>query len=204
MFKKALMAFAAVTAVSAAFAATSFAALTADTDFANGKVTISEGLADFTADDQVTVLLIEKGADADGITEDEILYINQAAGNGANDIFGDMGVLGGSLDEAKTYVLKVGSDTGADIMEFEIAAPAEDEKDVWGDVDANYVVDADDVTRLVRHTSGAEALTYAEDELVARCDVTLEGVVDADDVTRLVRHTSGAEVLEGMVDNKAQ
>lgn len=149
-FKKALMAFAAVTAVSAAFAATSFAALTADTDFANGKVTITEGLADFTADDQVTVLLIEKGADEDGITEGEILYINQAAGNGANDIFGDMGVLGGSLDEAKTYVLKVGSDTGADIMEFEIVAPADDE-DVWCDVNVDKLVNINDATRLVQH-----------------------------------------------------
>lgn len=184
MFKKALMAFAAVTAVSAAFAATSFAALTADTDFANGKVTITEGLADFTADDQVTVLLIEKGADEDGITEDEILYINQAAGNGANDIFGDMGVLGGTLDEAKTYVLKIGSDTGADIMTFEIAAPAG--KVMIGDVTCDGVRKGDDLTALARHFAKLDVLVDGTEAWV-NADTTQDGELKGNDLTKLAR-----------------
>lgn len=205
-FKKALMAFAAVTAVSAAFAASSFAeALTAD--YAEGKVTVKTGLE--AASGQMTVLLIEKGADADGITEDEILYINQAGANG-NDTFGAMGVKGGALEEGKVYTLKIGSDAdGFTLLSFDIDLTAQEIEDVWGDVNKDKIVNAQDVLKLVRHTSKIETIVYdAEDadknaaELVARCDITLEGDINAQDVLKLVRHTSKIETIEGMVNEK--
>lgn len=202
-FKKALMAFAAVTAVSAAFAASSFAeALTAD--YAEGKVTVKTGLE--AASGQMTVLLIEKGADADGITEDEILYINQAGANG-NATFGDMGVKGGALEEGKVYTLKIGSDAdGFTLLSFDIDLTADE--DVWGDVDRNKTVSMDDVLKLVRHTSKIETIIYTDDavaneaEIKARGDIDLNGIVNMDDVLKLVRHTSKIETIEGMNNNK--
>lgn len=202
-FKKALMAFAAVTAVSAAFAATSFAeAFTAD--YAAGKVTVKSGLE--AASGQMTVLLIEKGADADGITEDEILYINQAGANG-NATFGEMGVLNGALEEGKVYTLKVGSDAdGFELLSYDIELTSED---VWGDVNKDKFVDAQDVLKLVRHTAKVEAIVYdAEDEaknnaeLLARGDILIDGALDAQDVLKLVRHTAKVEFIDGMVNEK--
>ena len=197
-FKKALMAFAAVTAVSAAFAATSFADSFV-AEYKEGKVTVASGLENVSG--QMTVLLIEKGADADGITEDEILYINQAGANG-NATFGEMGVLNGALEEGKVYTLKVGSDAdGFEILSFDIdLSVQEEEKDVFCNVNKDTVVSMADVTALVQHLADIVYLSYSNDaaEYMARCNANGDEVVSMADVTALVQHLADIKYIDGL------
>lgn len=182
--KKALMACAAVGALSAVMATSAFAAT-----YSDGKVSATTDLSGYTG--QMTVLVLAKGADADGITSDEILYIDQVEAGA--DIFQNMGVKGGTLANGD-YVVKIGGDNVEEIIveEFKVGGYK------FADVNADNAVDADDVTRLLRHTTNAEPLKYTAEELLARCDVTRDSAVDADDVTRLLRHTTNAEPLKGV------
>lgn len=189
-FKKALMAFAAVTAVSAAFAATSFAADLA-ASYNAGKVTVTAGLEDVSG--QMTVLLIEKGADSDGITEDEILYINQAAANG-NATFGEMGVLGGELADGE-YTLKVGSDAeGFTLLsvDFKVSSTPAGREIQLGDCDGIAGVDIRDASAIVNNIIGVSTLTgdYA---IAADCD-GITGI-DIRDASAVVNHIIGVATL---------
>ena len=182
-FKKALMAFAAVTAVSAAFAATSFAAdLAASYDA--GKVTVTAGLEE--ASGQMTVLLIAKGADSDGITEDEILYINQAAANG-NATFGEMGVLGGELADGE-YTLKVGSDAeGFTLLsvDFKVSTTPAGREIQLGDCDGIKGIDVGDALAILDHI--AEISVLSGDNLkAADCDGITN--IDVGDVLAVLDH----------------
>ena len=189
-FKKVLLACAAVGTMTAMMASSAFAAT-----YADGKASADMSVAELEGvQGQLTVLVIAKGADDDGITADEILYIDQndAATEG---LFQNMGLRGSDTLPDGDYVIKIGGENLDAIIVQEFTIGGGGTVFMWGDVDANNLVDADDVTKLLRHVSGAETLAYLVDELIARCDVTLDGEVDADDVTRLLRHVSGAELL---------
>lgn len=199
-FKKALMAFAAVTAVSAAFAATSFAA-DLKADYAAGKVTITAGLEEFTEKDQITVLLIKEGAELDdeatpdvneaGIQEGDILYINQAAGNVG---FGDMGVKGGELADGN-YTLMVGSDVdGLSIKTFTVvvsSTPAGREIQL-GECDGVAGIDMRDPSAILQHIAGTKLLE-GDYLIAADCD----GVtgIDMRDPSAVLQHIAGTKLL---------
>lgn len=188
--KKALLAGAAVGALSAIVATSAFAA-----SYADGKVSVETDLSEYNG--QMTVLVIAKGADEKegGIVADDILYIDQT--EAAAGIFQDMGVKGGKLDEGE-YIVKIGGENVNNIITETLKIEGDKPAYKFADVNADDNVDAEDVTRLLRHTTGIEPLTYEEEELNARCDVNEDETVDAEDVTRLLRHTTGIEPLEGV------
>lgn len=163
-----------------------------------GTVTVKASFLE-TLSGQTTILIYDKDVpDPANLTADQILYINQDDA-GTVTTFTGMGLKGG-LVAGKTYVIKVGGENlqnGVYVGELSIDESGEVTYK-WGDVNADDAVNAEDVTRLLRHTTGAESLTYEEDELIGRCDVTLDGQVNAEDVTRLLRHTTGAESLPGV------
>ncbi len=218
-FKKALMAFAAVTAVSAAFAATSFAA-DLKVDYAAGKVAITAGMDAIQG--QMTVLLIPKGAeeDEDGITEGDILYINQAAANTANlekkneedlDVnatFGYMGVKGGELKDG-WYTLMVGSDakTFTDenktefklmTVDFEVKSTPAGREIQLGDCDGIAGLDIGDSSAILQHIAGVALLT-GDNLIAADCD-GITGL-DIGDSSAVLQHIAGVALLDKIVIN---
>lgn len=189
-FKKVLLACAAVGTMTAMMASSAFAA-----KYADGKASADMSVAELEGvQGQLTVLVIAKGADDDGITADEILYIDQndAATEG---LFQNMGLRGSDTLPDGDYVIKIGGENLDAIIVQEFTIGGGGTVFMWGDVNADNAVNSDDVTRLLRHTTGVELLEYLADELVARCDVTEDGLVNSDDVTRLLRHTTGVELL---------
>ena len=188
-FKKVLLACAAVGTMTAMMASSAFAAT-----YADGKASADMSVAELEGvQGQLTVLVIAKGADDDGITADEILYIDQndAATEG---LFQNMGLKGSDTLPDGDYVIKIGGENLDAIIVQEFTIGGGGTVFMWGDVNADNAVNSDDVTRLLRHTTGVELLEYLADELVARCDVTEDGLVNSDDVTRLLRHTTGVEL----------
>lgn len=177
-FKKALMTCAAVGALSVAMAASAFAAneLTVSQDktddVENGKVSITAGLDD--ASGQMTVLIFAEGADTDedGLTADEILYIDQLAATTEN-LFQGMGIRSTAIENGKlkagTYTVLVGSDAeDAGILSGTLTVGA-DATYTLGDVDANTKINESDA--LVIKNYCVELATLTETQLkAADCD----------------------------------
>lgn len=189
----------ATAAVSLALATSAFAEAIPDGsleyNLEAGTITVTESFLG-TLSGQTTILIYDKDVpDPANLTADQILYINQDDA-GTVTTFTGMGLKGGLVAD-KTYVIKIGGENlqnGVYVGELSIDESGEVTYK-WGDVNADDTINADDVTRLLRHTVGVELLTYEQDELIGRCDVTLDGQVNADDVTRLLRHTVGVELL---------
>lgn len=194
---KALMAGAVVGALSAVMTVSAFAATA---EYADGKVAVS-GL-DTSATGQMTVLVVpaecwENDVIVDGsITNDNIYYIDQQANTDAADAWASLGIKGGELEEGDYYVL-VGGDNVDSITAIKFTV-GEDAQIKFCDVNGDGTVDINDVTRLLRHTSNVEALTYTADELLRICNCNGDAGVDINDVTRLLRHTSNVEKIEGV------
>lgn len=211
-FKKALMAFAAVTAVTAAFAATSFAA-DLKAEYADGKVAITAGLSEGISG-QMTVLLIPKGAELDdettpdvneaGIQEGDILYINQATANtgvvadteDVNATFGYMGVKGGELKDG-WYTLMVGSDAdGFTLMtvDFEVKSTPAGREIQLGECDGiTAQIDIGDVSAIMNHITGYKPLT-GDNLIAAECD-GITAQIDIGDVSAVMNHITGYKPL---------
>ena len=205
--KKAILSCMAVGALATVVAASAFAAETTAT-YENGKV--SSGL-DFSTynSDQMTVIVIEKGADDDGITADEILYIDQNAAD-ADAVFQNMGVRAnyaeGDVDaegaEIKgdgtlkygTYVVKIGGENVDEIIVAEFTVGPNGITLQYGDCDTvKGVVDTGDITAIIDHMLGISLLT-GNDLTAADCD-TVKGVVDTGDITAVIDHMLGNSLL---------
>lgn len=203
-FKKALMTCAAVGALSVAMAASAFAAneLTVSQDktddVENGKVSITAGLDD--ASGQMTVLIFAEGADTDedGLTADEILYIDQLAATTEN-LFQGMGIRSTAIENGKlkagTYTVLVGSDAaGATILSGTLTVSAGGRTIQLGECDGlTAAVNAGDALAVLKHASGSTLLTG--DALVAaECD-GLTAAINAGDALAILKHASGSAPL---------
>lgn len=194
-FKKALMTCAAVGALSVAMAASAFAAneLTVSQDktddVENGKVSITAGLDG--ASGQMTVLIFAEGADTDedGLTADEILYIDQLAATTEN-LFQGMGIRSTAIENGKlkagTYTVLVGSDAeDAGILSGTLTVTAGGASIQLGECDGITGIDGGDVVAVLNHMLERTLLTG--DALVAAdCD-GITGI-DGGDVVAILNH----------------
>ncbi len=169
-----------------------------------GKYTVSvaaEVLSGKTG--QMTVLVTPKGAleKEGGLQDSDILYIDQLAA--ADGIFQGMGVKD-ALVEGSEYDVFVGGENVTNEAgeasfyrtSFKVGAGKQIK---WCDIDGTDKVDANDVTRLLQHTTKYALLEgYTDEELLALADVNKDGKVDANDVTRLLQHTTKYAVIPGL------
>lgn len=203
-FKKTLLTFAAVGALSVAMAASAFAADTltvsqdkdTETNKENGKVSITEGLEN--ASGQMTVLIFAEGADTDddGLEQDEILYIDQLAANG-NSTFKSMGIRSSALTDGKlkagNYTVLVGSDAqGASLLKGTLKVTYGGTTIQLGDCDGISGIDVGDVTAVLQHMAGTALLT-GDAQTAADCD-GIAGI-DVGDVTAILQHMAGTTLL---------
>lgn len=182
--KKALLACATVGALSAVVATSAFAA-TYDKD--TGKVSTEKDLSTYTG--QMTVLVIEKGADEKegGIVAEDILYIDQT--EAAAGIFQGMGVKGGSLANG-TYVVKIGGENVDAILTEEFTVGGREIQ--LGDCDGIKGIDGGDVLAVFDHMAEIKVLT--DDALIAAdCD-GITGI-DGGDVLAVFDHMAGIKLL---------
>ena len=166
-----------------------------------GKYTVSvaaEVLSGKTG--QMTVLVTPKGAleKEGGLQDSDILYIDQLAA--ADGIFQGMGVKD-ALVEGSEYDVFIGGENVTNEAgeasfyrtSFKVGAGKQIK---WCDIDSTGKVDANDVTRLLQHTTKYALLEgYTDEELIALADVNKDGKVDANDVTRLLQHTTKYDVI---------
>lgn len=149
---------------------------------------------------QMTVLVTPKGAleKEGGLQDSDILYIDQLAA--ADGIFQDMGVKD-ALVEGSEYDVFIGGENVTNEAgeasfyrtSFKVGAGKQIK---WCDIDGTGKVDANDVTRLLQHTTKYAVLEgYTDEELIALADVNKDGKVDANDVTRLLQHTTKYDVI---------
>lgn len=185
--KKALLACATVGALSAVVATSAFAA-TYDKD--TGKVSTEKDLSTYTG--QMTVLVIEKGADEKegGIVAEDILYIDQT--EAAAGIFQGMGVKGGSLANG-TYVVKIGGENVDAILTEEFTVGGTKIIQL-GECDGEKAaVDVGDALAILKHSAGTELLT-GDNLIAAECDGE-KAAVDVGDALAVLKHSAGTEVL---------
>ena len=169
-----------------------------------GKYTVSvaaEVLSGKTG--QMTVLVTPKGAleKEGGLQDSDILYIDQLAA--ADGIFQGMGVKD-ALVEGSEYDVFIGGENVTNEAgeasfyrtSFKVGAGKQIK---WCDIDGTDKVDANDVTRLLQHTTKYALLEgYTDEELLALAYVNKDGKVDANDVTRLLQHTTKYAVIPGL------
>ena len=169
-----------------------------------GKYTVSvaaEVLSGKTG--QMTVLVTPAGAleKEGGLQDSDILYIDQLAA--ADGIFQDMGVKD-ALVEGSEYDVFVGGENvtneAGEASFYRTSFTVGAGKQIkWCDIDGTDKVDANDVTRLLQHTTKYALLEgYTDEELLALADVNKDGKVDANDVTRLLQHTTKYAVIPGL------
>lgn len=194
-FKKALMTCAAVGALSVAMAASAFAAneltvvqdKTADVE--NGKVSITAGLDN--ASGQMTVLIFAEGADTDddGLTADEILYIDQLAATTDN-LFQGMGIRSTAIEDGKlkagNYTVLVGSDAaGATILSGTLTV-SEDGKVLLGDVNGDTAVNTLDMIKMAKHIGEIEIIT--DETLLKNANVVSDDAINTLDLIKLAKY----------------
>ena len=205
--KKMLLACTAAGVMAVAVSASALCAEIAVTDGAtykvdDGKYTVSVDASKMLsgADGQMTVLVTPAGAleKEGGLQDSDILYIDQLAA--ADGIFQEMGVKG-TLEEGKTYDVFVGGENvtneAGEASFYRTSFTVGAGKQIkWCDIDGTGKVDANDVTRLLQHTTKYALLEgYTDEELLALADVNKDGKVDANDVTRLLQHTTKYAVI---------
>lgn len=152
---------------------------------------------------QMTVLVTPAGAleKEGGLQDSDILYIDQLAA--ADGIFQDMGVKD-ALVEGSEYDVFVGGENvtneAGEASFYRTSFTVGAGKQIkWCDIDGTDKVDANDVTRLLQHTTKYALLEgYTDEELLALADVNKDGKVDANDVTRLLQHTTKYAVIPGL------
>lgn len=190
---KVIVTLAAVTALTAAMAITASAASTAPTaptaptvtatqDTVGGKTTITANVT-AVANEQVTMLVLKPTANAkDGISEDEIAYIDQKAADGEGKVTFTMPI--GKTTANEKYELLSGSTSATEASTGEVVIPSAGEKTHYGDVTGEGVVDIDDAIAILDIIVGGDAT----DDQKKCADVTKEGTIDIDDALAVLNY----------------
>lgn len=187
-----------VSAVAAACATASFAAdYTATASYDNGTVTVGIP-ADYVAatDGDLTLLILSE--DATSITEANKSIVKQIQQGDATAL---SSVAVGDLADGTYFVRIGGAEVGTDNPNGFIATtftvgstnpenPYANSDRILGDVTADATVDLRDVTPLVYHSIGLQAL---EGESLQAADVTDDATVDLRDVTPVVYKAIGVD-----------
>lgn len=187
--KKAAMACMAVGMISAVAAGSAFAAdVASEANYADGKVSVADERLG-TIGGQMTVLVLAKDADNDGIDANEILYIDQQ--EDGTTIFQGMGVKGGKLEDGE-YVVKIGGENLDEIIVIPFVVGNKGTTIQLGDCDGIEGIDIRDVSALLQHIAETKLLTG--DYLVAGdCD-GVEGI-DIRDVSAVLQHIAETKLL---------
>lgn len=124
------------------------------------------------------------------ITESDVLYINQVTANGNTATFDGLDkIYPKEIEADESYIYLSGAGLSGlthvgTIVPNAAAAPT----GLKGDVDLDGDVDADDVTKLLRHVSKIEYIT--DPVGLANGEVTGDTSLDSNDVTKLLRFVS--------------
>ena len=125
--------------------------------------------------EQLVMLLLDSAVP----TENNIYYIDQKSGSGSFTIYPKQMMSG-------TYHLMVANTSCNKAAEIVYEADY-----ILGDVNGDRVINANDVTDLLRHVVGIKEITVAT--LLKAADTDRSGEVNALDVTKLLRYTVGIE-----------
>ena len=197
--KKAILSCMAVGALSTAVAASAFAA-----SYADGKVSSEADLSEYAG--QMTILVIEKGADNDGIQAEDILYIDQE--ENADGIFQNMGVRAnyteGDVDadgnEIKgdgtlkygTYVVKIGGENVDEIITAEFTVGSNGRVIQLGEIDGDGEFTGNDALQVLKAAVGAVVL---EGDALIAADCDLDSELTGNDSLLILKASVGAEQL---------
>lgn len=199
---KVIVTLAAVTALTAAMAITASAASTAPTvtatqDTVGGKTTITANVT-AVANEQVTMLVLKPTANAkDGISEDEIAYIDQKAADGEGKVTFTMPI--GTTKENEKYELLSGSTSATEASTGEVVIPGASEKTHYGDVNDDRVIDGLDALQAQYFSLKMNGVicTYTDEagnaienptinaELFTRANVNKDDAVDGLDALQM-------------------
>ena len=229
MFKK-LMAVTATLAIAATMSVSAFAEgeteettpATPSASHTAGSVEVKNYTKPDTAVDGTTQYTVMVFLDSeDGISADEIYYINQ--GSDPSTLLADMRVKATTAEDGTTsinlpdgdYTVRIGNSTGSvvnvDLKVSTVVTPTTKEITfLWGDVNLDGAVDANDITALVYRDAGGKTTYTSETDGVEFTftidsesngilwgDVNLDGAVDANDITTLVYRDAGGKITYG-------
>ena len=174
-----------------------------------GTYSIVSNLAAYGSD-QMTILIIPEAAYLAGTINDaDILYIDQAAAD-TKDIFANVGILGGTTLADGTYYAKIGGENIAEdgiiVEKFNITTKPEGTviTRLYGDVDGNESVDADDAMEILYFFNFMESVfdDYAEWRWTAGDVDSTGGDPDADDAMEILYYYNFMEsVFDTMVED---
>lgn len=168
-----------------------------------GTYSIVSDLSGYGADQMTIIIIPEAAYNAGTINDADILYIDQAAANTEN-IFANVGILGGTTLADGTYYVKIGGENiakeGIMVETFTIKTTPTGREIQLGECDGITVaVDAGDAMKILEHFAGRTALTG--DALVAaECD-GIPAAVDAGDAMKVLEHFAGRTVLGKVMVN---
>lgn len=138
--------------------------------------------------DQMTILIIPEAAyNAGTINDADILYIDQAAADTEN-IFANVGILGGTELADGTYYAKIGgeniAESGIIVEKFTVTTTPEGPTYTLGDVNNDGDILLNDATTVLQKVANIAELT--ETQMLA-ADVTKDGDVLLNDATTILQ-----------------
>ena len=188
--RKTLWACVAASALSLAFTATSFAAVTYGEDSAASNDLISYNetdntitiKGDLTACGEDATVLVLKPLTTDSITDDDILYITQEKVADQATKLANLGLKGTSLEKGITYTVKIGgtniTDTSAiKVATFKITDSTTPDKTpvtfVWGDISGDGYVTLEDAGAALIYQLDTATKKFADSPYAIAEEVTL-------------------------------
>ena len=181
MIKK-ITAVTAALAAAASMSAVSFAANDFTATYDKEKDTVSVTNLTATFSDQITVVIVPKGAET--INSSNIYYIDQDSVANKDTLLKDMGVLAGSMVAGNTYEVRIGCTEGSIYTAEYTITPSI----VYGDVDGMTGVTVNDATTIAKYLAGMVQFT-AEQKTAADVD-GMTGVT-VNDATTVAKYLAG-------------
>lgn len=193
---KVIVTLAAVTALTAAMAVTASAAIDAKQEpTTDGKTKITATVTGKKAGEQVTMLVLKPTANAkDGISEDEIAYIDQKAAtvDDKGNVTAVFEMPIGKTTAGEKYELLSGSTSATEKADQgEVVIPSAGEKTHYGDVTGDDKIMVNDAVKVLDYIAENIELTDAE-KLCA--DVTKDSKIMVNDAVEILKYIAEEDV----------
>ena len=187
---KVIVTLAAVTALTAAMAVTASAAVVTDQSTTDGKTTITANVTGKAANEQVTMLVLKPTANTtDGISEDEIAYIDQKAADADGKVTFTMPI--GTTTANEKYALLSGSTSATAADTGEVVIPGNTTVIKYGDVTGDDKIMVNDAVKVLDYIAENIELTDAE-KLCA--DVTKDSKIMVNDAVEILKYIAEEDV----------
>lgn len=184
-----------------------FTALTAVMAVSASAETVAPGQGiNFTATaskagEQVTILVLKPDADAtDGISEDEIAYIDQNEAVALSDgTFGYEFTMPVDTKDGETYSVLTGAETKTEASQGEVKVESGEDEIHYGDVTGDNKINASDSMQILLYTINQGQIKADESGYKFKCaDITSDNKVNASDSMQVLLYT----INQGQIKTK--